>query len=114
MDGIQRPSPIRNPWRPSAAGGLRLDSHIYEGYRFPPFYDALMGKQIAWAPSRAAAIARMEGALAGFDIGGVTTSLPLLRRILAHEDYQTNAVTTHWLNGYLNGCLGNDIEQEVH
>ena len=42
-------------WRPSAAGGLRLDTHIYEGYLFPPFYDALMGKQIAWAPDRAAA-----------------------------------------------------------
>jgi acetyl-CoA carboxylase biotin carboxylase subunit len=93
-------------WRPSTAGGARLDSHIYEGYKFPPFYDALMGKQIVWAPDRAAAIDRMESVLDQFEIAGVTTSLPLLRRILAHEDYRTNAVTTHWLNNYM--------AQEVH
>ncbi|MEV4989900.1 acetyl-CoA carboxylase biotin carboxylase subunit [Pseudarthrobacter sp. LMD1-1-1.1] len=85
-------------WRPSAAGGLRLDTHIYEGYRFPPFYDALMAKQVAWAPDRAAAIERMEQALAAFEIEGVTTSLPLLRRILAHPVFRDNTVTTHWLN----------------
>ena len=106
-----RPSPgTVTRWRPSAAGGLRLDTHIYEGYRFPPFYDALMGKQIAWAPDRTAAVKRMEGALAAFEISGVRTSLPLLRRILAHEDYQTNSVTTHWLNGYLDNLMA----QEVH
>ena len=97
-----RPSPgTVTRWRPSAAGGLRLDSHIYEGYRFPPFYDALMAKQIAWAPDRAAAIERMEQALAAFEIEGVTTSLPLLQRILAHPVYRDNTVTTHWLNGLL-------------
>jgi acetyl-CoA carboxylase, biotin carboxylase subunit len=94
-----RPSPgTVTRWRPSAAGGLRLDTHIYEGYRFPPFYDALMAKQIAWAPDRAAAVERMEQALAAFVIEGVTTSLPLLRRILAHPVFQDNTVTTHWLN----------------
>lgn len=94
-----RPSPgTVTRWRPSAAGGLRLDSHIYEGYRFPPFYDALMGKQIAWAPDRTAAIERMEQALAAFQIEGVATSLPLLRRILAHPVFRDNTVATHWLN----------------
>jgi acetyl-CoA carboxylase, biotin carboxylase subunit len=94
-----RPSPgTITRWRPSAAGGLRLDSHIYEGYRFPPFYDALMAKQIAWAPDRAAAIERMEQALAAFEIEGVATSLPLLRRILTHPVFRDNTVTTHWLN----------------
>jgi acetyl-CoA carboxylase biotin carboxylase subunit len=94
-----RPSPgTVTRWRPSAAGGLRLDTHIYEGYRFPPFYDALMAKQIAWAPDRAATIERMEQALAAFEIEGVTTSLPLLRRILAHPVFQDNTVTTLWLN----------------
>jgi len=97
-----RPSPgTVTRWRPSAAGGLRLDTHIYEGYRFPPFYDALMAKQIAWAPDRAAAIERMEQALAAFEIEGVTTSMPLLSRILAHPVFQHNTVTTHWLNELL-------------
>ena len=93
------PSPGRvTRWRPSVAGGTRLDTHIYEGYLFPPYYDALMGKQIVWAADRDAAIKRMEGVLETFVIEGLTTSLPLLRRIMAHPDYRSNAVTTHWLN----------------
>ncbi|WP_040834918.1 acetyl-CoA carboxylase biotin carboxylase subunit [Nocardia brevicatena] len=84
-------------WRPPVGGGIRLDSHIYEGYRFPPFYDALMGKLITWGQSRSAAITRMRQALDGFEIGGVTTSLPLLSRITAHPDYLANSVTTRWL-----------------
>ncbi|HEY4615233.1 MAG TPA: biotin carboxylase N-terminal domain-containing protein [Citricoccus sp.] len=93
------PSPGRiTRWSPGAAGGSRLDSHLYEGYLFPPYYDALMGKQIVWAPDRTTAIRRMEHVLEHFTIEGTTTSLPLLQRILAHPDYRDNSVTTHWLN----------------
>lgn len=84
-------------WRPPVGGGMRLDTHVYEGYVFPPFYDALMGKLNTWGPDRAAAIARMEQALDAFDIGGLTTSLPLLRRIVEHPAYRDNTVTTRWL-----------------
>ena len=74
-------------WRPppgtgSPAGGrrqpagLRLDSHIYEGYLFPPFYDALMGKRIVWAPDRAAGVERMEHALAAFAVEGSPRRCP--------------------------------------
>ncbi|MFL4478995.1 acetyl/propionyl/methylcrotonyl-CoA carboxylase subunit alpha [Paeniglutamicibacter sp. ORCA_105] len=98
-DKALAPSPGRvTRWRPSVAGGTRLDTHIYEGYLFPPYYDALMGKQIVWAADRDSAIKRMEGVLENFVIEGLTTSLPLLRRIMAHPDYRSNAVTTHWLN----------------
>ena len=70
-----------------------------------------MAKQIAWAPDRAAAIKRMEQALAAFEIEGVTTSLPLLSRILAHPVFQHNTVTTHWLNELLTkGELMTDIK----
>ncbi|MCK6211439.1 ATP-grasp domain-containing protein [Georgenia sp. EYE_87] len=94
---VPSPGPVTR-WRPSAAGGLRLDSHVYEGYRFPPFYDALMGKQIAWGTDRDDAVGRMRRALADFDVDGVTTSLPLLRWILDEPDYAANAVTTRWLD----------------
>ncbi|HJX76781.1 acetyl-CoA carboxylase biotin carboxylase subunit [Glutamicibacter sp.] len=98
-DKALAPSPGRvTRWRPSVAGGTRLDTHIYEGYLFPPYYDALMGKQIVWAADRDSAIKRMEGVLETFLIEGLKTSLPLLRRIMAHPDYRSNAVTTHWLN----------------
>ncbi|MFE7422086.1 acetyl/propionyl/methylcrotonyl-CoA carboxylase subunit alpha [Rhodococcus sp. NPDC057529] len=92
------PSPGRvKRWRPPVGGGIRLDSHIYEGYHFPPFYDALMGKLITWGEDRDAAITRMISALDGFEVGGVTTSLPLLQRIVDHPDYRENSVTTRWL-----------------
>ena len=96
------PSPGRvATWRPFVGGGVRLDSHIYDGYTFPPFYDALMGKQIAWAPDRQAAIARSITALDRFEVDGVKTSLTLLQRVLNDPAYQDNTVTTHWLNGVL-------------
>ncbi|PWU55446.1 acetyl-CoA carboxylase biotin carboxylase subunit [Micromonospora globispora] len=88
-------------WRPPVGGAIRLDSHIYEGYRFPPFYDALMGKLITWGPDRAAAVGRMGAALDRFEIGGITTSLGLLRQIVGHNDYADNTVTTHWLGDVL-------------
>lgn len=84
-------------WRPPVGGGIRLDSHIYQGYDFPPFYDALMGKLVTWGADRDAAIARMTHALDRFAIGGVTTSKPLLRRIVTDPAFADNTVTTHWL-----------------
>jgi acetyl-CoA carboxylase biotin carboxylase subunit len=92
------PTPGRiQRWQPPVGGGIRLDSHIYEGYLFPPYYDALMGKLVAWGTSRPAAVARMTEALDGFLIEGVTTSLPLLKSIVSTEAFENNTVTTHWL-----------------
>lgn len=92
------PSPGRvKRWIPHITGDSRLDSHIYDGYLFPPYYDALMGKQIVWGADRAQAIDRMELVLEKFIVDGVTTSIPLLRDIIAHRVYRDNTVTTHWL-----------------
>jgi acetyl-CoA carboxylase biotin carboxylase subunit len=92
------PTPGRvTRWRPPVGGGIRLDSHIYEGYDFPPFYDALMGKLITWGADRQAAVTRMAEALDAFEIGGVATSVPLLQRIIADPAFGANTVTTHWL-----------------
>ena len=105
------PSPGRvDRWRPPVGRGLRLDSHIYEGYRFPPFYDALMGKLVAWAPDRDAAITSMRAALDGFEIGGITTSRRLLQKILDTPDFAADTVTTHWLDGAL-GSLADTLQE---
>ncbi|MBB3045674.1 ATP-grasp domain-containing protein [Nocardioides sp. LMS-CY] len=90
------PGPVTR-WRPPVGRGLRLDTHVYEGYRFPPYYDALMAKLIAWGPDRPAAIATMREALDRFEIEGLATSRELHRRILAHPEFQDGSVTTHWL-----------------
>lgn len=92
------PSPGRiTRWRPPVSGGLRLDSHIYEGYLFPPYYDALMGKLISYGSERADAVDGLRRALDRFEIEGVRSNLPLLQAIATHADYVENSVTTHWL-----------------
>lgn len=96
------PSPGRiTQWQPPVRGGLRLDSHVHEGYLFPPYYDALMGKLVAWGPDREAARALLSSALAEFRVQGTATSLELLRRIVGHEAFVQNTVTTHWLTDVL-------------
>lgn len=98
------PSPGRvTRWRPPVRGGLRLDTHVYEGYLFPPYYDALMAKLIAWGADREAARGTLHDALAHFQVEGVTTALTLLKKICAHQDYQENTVTTHWLGDLMSG-----------
>ena len=84
-------------WRPPVRGSLRLDSHIYEGYSFPPLYDALMGKLMAWGRERDQALELMAEALADFQIEGIATSLDQLARVVDHPDFRNNTVTTHWL-----------------
>jgi biotin carboxylase len=60
-----------------------------------------MGKLVAWGPDRETARQLLASALADFRIDGTATSLPLLRRIVEHEAFGENTVTTHWLTDLL-------------
>ena len=88
-------------WRPAPLGGVRLDTHLYESYRFPPHYDALMAKIIAWGPDRESALQRLTLALNRLDIEGPCTNLPLLQRLVTAPDVIDNRVTTRWLEDAL-------------
>jgi acetyl-CoA carboxylase, biotin carboxylase subunit len=77
--------------------GIRVDSHVYAGYRIPPYYDSLIAKIVAWAPSRAQAIARMERALRETVIEGVATTVPFHLRLLDNAFYRRGAVTTSFI-----------------
>lgn len=97
-----RPSPGRvERWRPAPVGGVRYDTHLYDGYLFPPYYDALMAKVIAHGDDRASALARLRRALAATDVVGHPTTLPMLRRLLDAPAIVDNTVTTHWLDDHL-------------
>jgi acetyl-CoA carboxylase biotin carboxylase subunit len=67
--------------------GVRVDTHIYEGYRVPPNYDSLMAKLIVHDNDRASAIARAKRCLSEIVIEGPRTNIPFLRRILEHRDF---------------------------
>ena len=77
--------------------GIRVDSHIYAGYRIPPHYDSLIAKILAWAPTRDQAIARMERALRETVIEGVTTTIPFHLRVLDNAFYRRGAVYTNFV-----------------
>jgi acetyl-CoA carboxylase biotin carboxylase subunit len=77
--------------------GIRVDSHVYAGYRIPPHYDSLIAKILAWAPTREQAIARMERALRETVIEGVTTTIPFHLRVLDNAFYRRGAVYTNFV-----------------
>ncbi|CAH1669272.1 acetyl-CoA carboxylase biotin carboxylase subunit [Chelatococcus asaccharovorans] len=92
------PSPGRvTRWGPPEGPGLRLDSHVYEGYLVPPFYDSMVGKLIAHGRSREEALDRLLAAVKAFRIEGIRTTLPLDAFILDHPDFRANTITTRWL-----------------
>ncbi|MFN2382264.1 MAG: acetyl-CoA carboxylase biotin carboxylase subunit, partial [Guyparkeria sp.] len=62
--------------------GVRIDSHIYNGYSVPPFYDSMIGKLITHAGDREAAIRRMHGALEEMLVDGIKTNIPLHRELM--------------------------------
>jgi acetyl-CoA carboxylase biotin carboxylase subunit len=77
--------------------GIRVDSHVYAGYRIPPSYDSLIAKIIAWGPTREAAIARMERALRETVVEGVKTTIPFHLRVLDNAFYRRGAVFTNFI-----------------
>ncbi len=81
--------------------GVRVDSHVYQGYDFPPFYDSLLGKIIVWGRDRPEAIARMSRALEEFELEGIATTAALHRTILRDERFAEGVVDTGFLERLL-------------
>ena len=77
--------------------GVRIDSHVYEGYRIPPYYDSMIGKLIVHRPTRAAAIMTMLRALDEFVIEGVKTTIPLAKRMLRDPNFLAGNVHTKYV-----------------
>jgi acetyl-CoA carboxylase biotin carboxylase subunit len=77
--------------------GVRVDSHIYEGYRVPPNYDSMIGKLIVHGADRAQAIARMRVALSEMVVDGIKTNVPLQQRILIDKGFEVGGQNIHYL-----------------
>ncbi|TBR37306.1 MULTISPECIES: acetyl-CoA carboxylase biotin carboxylase subunit [Dyella] len=77
--------------------GVRVDTHLYDGYRIPPNYDSMIGKLIVHGPDRETAIARMRLALAETVIEGVKCNIPLQQRIMADVGFQHGGQNIHYL-----------------
>jgi acetyl-CoA carboxylase biotin carboxylase subunit len=77
--------------------GVRVDSHIYEGYRVPANYDSMIGKLIVHGRDRETAIARMRVALSEMVVDGIKTNIALQQRILADVGFQQGGQNIHYL-----------------
>ena len=92
------PSPGRiTAFRVPGGPGIRVDTAAYADAVIPPYYDSLIAKLIAHGRDRAEAIARMHGALDGFVVEGIKTTIPLQKRILADPDFIAGKFDTHFL-----------------
>ena len=77
--------------------GIRVDSHIYNGYTVPPHYDSMIGKLIAHGENRDTALARMRTALREAVIEGIKTNIPLHQDLLKDSAFQTGGTNIHYL-----------------
>jgi acetyl-CoA carboxylase biotin carboxylase subunit len=78
--------------------GIRWDSHIYDDYVVPPYYDSMIGKLIAYNDNRELAIARMRHALHELIIEGIKTNRPLLQEIIRDPNFHAGGQNIHYLH----------------
>ena len=81
--------------------GVRVDSHLYDGYTVPPFYDSLIAKVISFGENREVALARMRLALDELVVEGIRTNTPLHRDLVRDKSFQAGGVSIHYLESKL-------------
>jgi acetyl-CoA carboxylase biotin carboxylase subunit len=84
-------------WHAPGGPGVRVESHIYSGYKVPPYYDSMIGKLITHGNDRGIAIARMRTALTEIVIEGIKSNIPLHQEIFQHSAFQAGGTDIHYL-----------------
>jgi acetyl-CoA carboxylase biotin carboxylase subunit len=93
-----RPSPgLVTKWIVPGGPGVRVDSHVFQGYRIPSNYDSMVAKLLVHAPTRPEAIERAKRALGEFVVEGVATTIPLHLKLLRDSPFKDGAVDTKYL-----------------
>ena len=92
------PSPgTINQYHPAGGLGVRVETHIYNGYKVPPHYDSMIAKLIVAANTRESALARMRGSLSEIFIDGIKTNIPLHIDIFNDTAFQEGGTNIHYL-----------------
>ena len=79
---------------------VRIDSHIYQGYVIPPFYDSLIAKLIVWGTDREHAILRGKRALEEFTVEGIKTTIPFHLKVLEDRKFLSGNFDTSFLESF--------------
>ena len=96
------PSPGKiTKWIVPGGRNVRVDSHAYEGYSIPPYYDSMIGKLIVWGEDRKRAIETMKRALDEFDVEGIKTSVSFHKAMMRNKDFVENNFNTKYLDSRL-------------
>jgi len=93
---IPSPGEVKR-FHPPGGLGVRWESHVYAGYKVPPYYDSMIGKLITYGESRDEAIARMRNALDELVVEGIKTNVPLQKRIMQDENFFNGGTNIHYL-----------------
>ncbi|MFV1982832.1 MAG: acetyl-CoA carboxylase biotin carboxylase subunit [Thiohalomonadales bacterium] len=88
-------------YHPPGGPGVRVDTHIYNGYKIPPFYDSMIGKLITFGNNRQSALDRMSNALSEMVIGGIHTNIALQQRLIKDTAFQSGGTNIHYLEKIL-------------
>ncbi|MFC3626952.1 acetyl-CoA carboxylase biotin carboxylase subunit [Vogesella amnigena] len=92
------PSPGKiESYHPAGGPGIRIDSHIYQGYTIPSHYDSMIGKLIAYGDTREQAMARMRVALSEMVITGIKTNIPLHQELFMDGEFRHGGTSIHYL-----------------
>lgn len=92
------PSPgMITTYHPPGGLGIRVDTHIYNGYTVPPYYDSMIGKLISYGENRDVAIRRMRSALGEIVIDGIKTNIPLHQRLFKDVGFVQGGTNIHYL-----------------
>ena len=96
------PSPgIIQHYHPPGGFGVRVDTHVYQGYKVPPYYDSMIGKLIAHAETRELAISRLSMALSEIVIDGIKTNIPLHQNLVQDTAFVAGGTDIHYLENKL-------------
>jgi acetyl-CoA carboxylase biotin carboxylase subunit len=91
-------------FNPPGGFGVRIDSHVYSGYKVPPTYDSLLGKLIVWGETREEAVAVARRALDEFIVTGIPTTIPFHQQVVEVEAFQRGEVYTDFIETEMSGA----------
>jgi acetyl-CoA carboxylase biotin carboxylase subunit len=92
------PSPGRvTNWHTPGGPGVRIDSHVFNGYFVPPYYDSMIAKVITYGDTREQAVARMTIALSEMVVEGIKTNIPLHRELMVDSRFMAGGTSIHYL-----------------
>ena len=92
------PSPGKiESYHPAGGPGIRIDSHIYQGYTVPSHYDSMVAKLISYGDTRDQAMARMRVALSEMAITGIKTNIPLHQELMVDAAFRVGGTPIHYL-----------------